>query len=127
DYYESYYVPNNMAIVLAGDFNSDEMIKKIDSHFAYMRAKPVKEYTADAEKPLAGPIVKEVFGPSAESMRIAYRVGAESSRDAVMIDLVSSILSNGKAGLIDLNLNKQQKVLGAGTGVWQFKDYGVFM
>lgn len=127
DYYDSYYVPNNMAIVLAGDFNSDEMIKKVDSHFAFMQAKPVKEYTADPEKPLAGPIVKEVFGPSAESMRIAYRVGAESSRDAVMIDLVSSILSNGKAGLIDLNLNKQQKVLGAGTGVWQFKDYGVFM
>ncbi len=127
DYYESYYVPNNMAIILAGDFNSDELIKKIDSHFAYMEARPVKEYTADPEKPLAGPIVKEVFGPSAESMRIAYRVGPESSRDAVMIDLISSILSNGKAGLIDLNLNKQQKVLGAGTGVWQFKDYGVFM
>jgi predicted Zn-dependent peptidase len=127
DYYDRYYVPNNMAIILAGDFDSDEMIKKVDSHFAYMQAKPVQEYTPPAEKPLAGPIVKEVFGPSAESMRIAYRVGAENSREALMIDLVSSILSNGKAGLIDLNLNKQQKVLGAGTAVWQFKDYGIFM
>ncbi|HZH36507.1 MAG TPA: insulinase family protein, partial [Flavisolibacter sp.] len=38
----------------------------------------------------------------------------------------ASILANGKAGLLDLNLNKQQKVLGAGAGVRQYKDYGVF-
>ncbi len=127
DYYERYYVPNNMAIILTGDFKSDELIKKIDTHFAFMQPKPVQEYTSAPEKPIEGPIVKEIFGPSAESMRVAYRVGPENSREAILVDLVTSILSNGKAGLIDLNLNKQQKVLGAGAAVWQFKDYGLFM
>jgi predicted Zn-dependent peptidase len=45
----------------------------------------------------------------------------------MLAQLVSSILSNGKAGLLDLNLNKQQKVLNAGAGILQFKDYGAFL
>ncbi|MBB1287322.1 insulinase family protein [Flavisolibacter sp. BT320] len=126
DYYHKYYVPNNMAIVMAGDFKPDEVIRKIDAAFAYMQPKPVQEYKGPVEAPLAGPVVKEIYGPSAETMRIVYRTGAASSRDADLAFVVSSILSNGKAGLLDLNLNKQQKVLGAAAGIRQYKDYGVF-
>lgn len=126
-YYNKYYVPNNMAIIMAGDFNPDELIKKVDQDFSYMRPMPVEEYTGPKEKPIDGPIVREVYGPSAESIRILYRSAPAGARDAMLADLAGSILSNGKAGLIDLNLNKQQKVLGAGTGLWQFKDYGLFL
>jgi len=126
EYYYKYYVPNNMAIVMAGDFNPDELIKKIDAAFAYMQPKPVEGYKGPTEAPVKGPIVKEIYGPTAETMRIVYRTGPADSRDAFLADLTSSILSNGKAGLLDLNLNKAQKVLGAGAGVRQYKDYGIF-
>lgn len=127
EYYYKYYVPNNMAVVMAGDFNPDELIKKIDAAFAYMQPKPVQGYQGFAEAPVKGPLVKEIYGPSAESIRLAYRTGASDSRDAFLADLTASVLSNGKAGLLDLNLNKGQKVLGAGAGVQQYKDYGVFI
>jgi predicted Zn-dependent peptidase len=127
EYYYKYYVPNNMAIVMAGDFNPDEVIKKIDAAFSYMQPKPVEEYKGPTEAPVKGPIVKEIYGPSAETVRLAYRTGAASSREAFLADVVASILSNGKAGLLDLNLNKQQKVLNAAAGVRQYKDYGLFM
>ena len=126
-YYYKYYVPNNMAIVMAGDFNPDELIKKIDQQFGYMKPKPVEDYNGPKEAPIAGPITKEIFGPSAESIRLAYRSGASDTKEAMMADLMSSILTNGKAGMLDLNLNKQQKVLGASAGSQQFKDYGVFI
>ena len=126
-YYNEYYVPNNIAIVMAGDFNPDDVIKIIDKDFGYMKPKPVEEYKNPVEKPIAGPIVKEVYGPSAESMRILYRIGASNTKEAMMADMLGSILSNGKAGLLDLNLNKQQKVLGAAAGSIQFKDYGIFI
>ncbi|SJZ75499.1 M16 family metallopeptidase [Sediminibacterium ginsengisoli] len=126
DYYYKYYVPNNMAIVMAGDIDPDKLIKQIDDRFSYMKSKPVQEYNPAPEKPLAGPIIKDIYGPSAESMQLCYRVGASDSKEALMAVLVSSILSNGKAGLFDLNLNKQQKVLRSGAGVRQYKDYGVF-
>ena len=127
NYYYKYYVPNNMAIVLAGDFNPDEMIKKIDQQFGYMKASPVADYNGPKEAPIAGPVEKEIFGPSAESVRLAFRSGASDTKEAMMTDLMGSILSNGKAGLLDLNLNKQQKLLGASAGSQQFKDYGVFI
>jgi predicted Zn-dependent peptidase len=127
DFYNAYYVPNNMAIVMAGDFDPDYVIKRINTDFAYMKPKPVPEYKAPVEKPLAGPIVKEVYGPDAENVMIAYRMpGALDVKSAVLLSVVSQILSNGKAGLLDLNLNKQQQLLGASAGIMQWKDYAVF-
>ena len=126
EYYYKYYVPNNMAIVMVGDLDPDVTIKMLDEKFGYMKPKTVDEYKPAPEKALSGPVVKEVFGPSAESMRIAYRTTGADTKDEMMADLLSSVLSNGKAGLLDLNLNKQQKLLGASAGVRPFKDYGIF-
>ena len=125
-YYDKYYVPNNMAVIMAGDLNPDEMIKKVDKSFAYMQSKPLALYNPAPEKPLTTIQTVDVYGPSAESMQIFYRGYAQSSKESMMLDLISSILSNGKAGLIDINLNKQQKVLRAGAGYQQMKDYGMF-
>jgi len=127
DYYHKYYVPNNMAIIMAGDIDADQLIKKVDKAFAYMKNQPVQLYNPAPEKPLAGPIVKDIYGPSAESMRMCYRTPASNTHDAMVLDLISSILNNGKAGMLDLNLNKQQKVQGAFAGVQQYKDYGIFV
>lgn len=125
-YYNKYYVPNNMAIGFAGDFNPDEMIAKIDKSFAYMQSKPLQLYNPAPEKPLTTIQKVDVYGPSAESVEMYYRGYAQSTRQSLMLDLISSILSNGKAGLFDINLNKQQKVLRSYANYQQMKDYGVF-
>lgn len=128
DFYNTWYVPNNMAIVMAGDFDPDYVIKTIDQQFGYMKAKPVKEYKPAPEAPFKAPVVKEVFGPDAESINLAFRVpGALDTRSSLILGVLSSILQNGKAGLLDLNLNKQQKVLNAGAQVLALKDYSVLM
>ena len=126
-YYNKYYVPNNMAIVLSGDFKADEMIKKVDQDFSFMKAKPLELYNPAAEKPLTKIQVADINGPSAEAVRIGYRGYAEGTRQSLMLDLISSILSNGKAGLLDINLNKKQLVLNSGAGYQQMKDYGTFI
>lgn len=127
EFYDAYYVPNNMAVVMAGDFDPDYVIKQIDQQFAYMKPKPVKEYVPPVEGPVTAPIVKEVYGPDAENVTIAFRMpGALDVKSSVLLNVLAEILSNGKAGLIDLNLNKQQQVLNAGASVMSWKDYNVF-
>ena len=126
-YYHTYYVPNNMAIIMTGDLDPDVLIAKIDKAFGYMTAAPVPPYAPAPEKPLTAPIVKDIYGPSAENMRICYRTPAADTRDAMVLDLISSILSNGKAGLLDLNLNKQQRLQGSQAGIRQYKDYGILL
>ncbi|ACU05707.1 M16 family metallopeptidase [Pedobacter heparinus] len=125
-YYNKYYVPNNMVIALAGDLNPDEMIKKVDKAFAYMKAKPFELYNPAPEKPLTQVQKIDIYGPSAESVRMSYRGYAQNTTQSMLLDLISSILSNGKAGLLDINLNKQQKVLSSSAGYQQMKDYGIF-
>lgn len=126
-FYNKYYVPNNMAIVLSGDFKADDMIKKVDADFSYMQPKPLVMYAPAPEKPLTKIQQADINGPSAESVRIGYRGFSENTRQSNLLDLISSILSNGKAGLIDINLNQKQKVLNAGAGYNQMKDYGTFL
>ena len=126
-YYNKYYVPNNMAVILSGDFKADEMIKKVAQSFSFMKAKPIELYAPAAEKPLLKIQTADINGPSAEVVRIGYRGYAENTKESMMLDLISSILANGKAGLMDINLNKQQKVLNAGAGYQQMKDYGTFI
>ena len=126
-FYNTYYVPNNMALILSGDFNADEMIKKVAADFAYMQPKPLVPYAPPAEKPLLKIQTADIYGPSAEVVRIGYRGYAENTRQSMLLDLISSILSNDKAGLLDINLNKKQRVLNAGAGYQQMKDYGTFI
>lgn len=124
-YFKTYYVPNNMAVVLSGDFNPDEVIAKIDKVFSYMEYKDVPKYTFDKEDPITAPIVREVVGPDAESVSIAYRLPGNQEKDALLADLIGEILTNGEAGLIDLNLVKKQRLLGASAFNWALIDYGV--
>ena len=127
NYFNKYYVPNNMAIIMAGDFNSDELIKKIEASFKYMVTKPVQEYKPAPEVPLTAPISREVFGPTPDNFTIAWRwSSALNAREKIVGTIVDELMSNSKAGLIDLNLVKAQKVLRAGSSPEWNKDYTIW-
>ena len=48
----------------------------------------------------------------------------KNTEDEKYVSLIDMILSNGTAGLIDLDLNQKQKVLNAGSSPEFMKDYG---
>ncbi len=125
EFFDKYYVPNNMAVILAGDFNPDEAIKIIDKHFRALKPKTIPKLTFAPEKPINQPKSYEVVGLEAENVVIGYRFAGVTSSDADLLTLISSILYNGKAGLIDLNLNKKQLVLGAYAGARLMNDYSL--
>ncbi len=127
DYFNKYYVPNNMAIVLVGDLEFDSTIKKIDATFGQMKYKEVVHPTLPVEEPLSGEVVKEVFGPSNESIMISYRTPGIGTEDEKIITLIEMLLMNGNAGLFDLNLNQKQVVQNASTQPFFLNDYGFLM
>jgi len=125
NYFYKNYVPNNMCVILSGDFDPDAVIAKIDRSFAYMQPKEVEPYIYVTENDIAAPIEATVLGPDAEYVDIAFRFPGASSKEAMILNLMSSVLSNGNAGLIDLNLVKKQQVLSASAGAYTLKDYSV--
>ncbi|MBA3902003.1 MAG: insulinase family protein, partial [Bacteroidetes bacterium] len=122
-YYQNYYVPNNMAIIMSGDFDPDQAIRLIDANFGKMEPKKVPMYIAPVEAPILKPVVKEVIGPDAEKVTIAFRNRGMGSKEADLVTLISKILFNDRAGIIDLNLNQSQKVLSAYSYEMILNDY----
>jgi predicted Zn-dependent peptidase len=129
NYYNNYYVPNNMAVIFAGDFNPDEVIKKIDAALGYMQPKPVKEYNPAPEAPLTNIQVREVYGPTPENIRLGFRFPSmvNDLKGMAVSTICDELMSNSGAGLIDLNLNKQQKILGGSSTIDYLKDYSVWI
>lgn len=122
-FYNNYYVPNNMAIIMSGDFDPDVTITQIEKYFGQFKTMPVNTYSFVPEEPITYKIKRDVYGPNAEYLGMGWRFGGATSKDADMITIINSILSNGKAGLLDLNLNQAQKVLNSGSYAGVLKDY----
>lgn len=128
NYHKTYYVPNNMAICLSGDFDPEEMIATIDRHFGDMEPNPeLPKLAFEPEEPITSPIVREVWGLEAANVMLGWRLPGASDRDMEVGEIVGSILHNGQAGLIDLDLNQQQKVLSAYGGTLTQADYSSFV
>ncbi|MBV8325820.1 M16 family metallopeptidase [Chryseobacterium sp.] len=126
-YFDTYYVPNNMAVVMVGDLDFDKTIKLVDQYFGSFKYKELPMKKMVTEEPMTKIVSRTVKSPSTPRMTMAWRTDSYGSQEARLADIVSEILSNrGDAGLIDLNINQKQKTLGAGAYESPFKMYGMF-
>lgn len=124
-YFNTFYVPNNMCISLSGDLEFDETISMINKFFGSFKPGNVPNIIHPREEPIEKPIIKEVFGPGPEYMVMSFRLDGYNSPNRYKATIMDYILNNSKAGLIDLNLVKSQKVLEAGCGVDNMIDYSI--
>ncbi len=126
-FFDTYYVPNNMAIIMSGDFNPKEAIRLIDKYFGSLQRKEIPPFKFEQEPAITEPVVKEVVGKDAENIRIAWRFGNPNSMEIPTLILTEMILTNGNAGLVDLNINQKQRTLGAGSTIGMLHDYSYMM
>ncbi|MBQ8308085.1 MAG: insulinase family protein, partial [Alistipes sp.] len=129
NYYRTYYVPNNMAICLSGDFDPQEMISIIDRYFGKMTPNenlPTLEVVA--EEPITSPKVKEVYGLEAPFVYLGWDArGGATSENMEMATLIANLLSNGKCGLMDVDLAQQQRLLYTGAFDVEMTDHGALV
>lgn len=125
-YFDTYYVPNNMAIVMAGDINYDSTIAMVDKYFGKWKPKPVPPFTFKPEVPMTQSDTLSVYGPMAASVSMGWRFGGVGSGDYMLLDLLAGVLNNGQAGLMDIDLLQQQKVLEAYAYASEQIDYSEF-
>ncbi len=125
EYFDKYYVPNNMAVCMSGDIDYDEAIALVDKYFGSLAPKPLEEYVMIEEDPISSPREVNILGPDAENVNMGFRFNGTSSEDIHYVRMVDMLLNNSLAGLIDLNLVQKQKVLRAGSYVDDLNDYAV--
>lgn len=128
-YHDQYYVPNNIAICVSGDFDPDEMVSTIEKYFGDWEPNPdVPVLSFEKEAPITSPVEKEISGLEAERVVLGWPLpGAGDLQVNAVADIAGMILSNGTAGLIDLDVMQQQKVLQAFAGLDSQADYSTFV
>ena len=126
-YFNAYYVPNNMALCLSGDFDPDVLIETIKAKFGTAATSEVPAFAVAKEEPITSPVIRDVKGPDSEFMYLAYRFDGVGSEESELIQMCDMILANNTAGLIDLNLNQEQKVLRASSFTYILTDYSAHM
>ena len=129
NYHKEWYVPNNIAICVSGDFNPDEFVEIIEKYWSNFKPNEnLKKLEFPQEKPLTEPVKVVLEGQEAPFIYVAWRLPAAKSEDMPALTVLENILNNGKTGLIDVNINQAQKVLGgAGGGVQTFTDHSCFL
>lgn len=124
NYFNKYYAPNNVAICMAGDMDMDKVIAIIDKYFGSW--KPGNNITAPQYAPVANltaPRDTTVVGQEAERLMLGWKFDGAASLQIDTLNIVSEMLSNGKAGLMDLNLDQKMKYLGGGAGLNTMSEY----
>jgi predicted Zn-dependent peptidase len=104
-----------MALCLSGDFKIEDTIKLIDEHFSSWKPGDVPAFKYGNAKPVTRAKAAEVFYPGEEEVYLAFSTQSLGHKDIEALKLIDMILDNANAGLINLNLNQQQKVLNAGS------------
>ncbi len=128
NYFKKWYVPNNVAICMAGDFDPDKTIALIEKYFGQWKpGADVSQPVFPQQKPLKAPADTTIIGKQTEQVWVAWLAPKASELACDTLDVISDMLSNGKAGLFDLNLNQQMRVQSAGTGLQTQQDYSSFL
>lgn len=128
EFFNTYYVPNNMAIILSGDFDPDEMIKKVAKYWGGMKSKKTPIWKAPVVPTATQMQQITIVGKEKARVQLNWKLEGAGSDDALLAELVAGILYNRRAGLMDINLLQQQAIgQKSAVGLWAATDYSFFM
>lgn len=130
DYNKKFYGPNNAALVVAGDINIAETKKMIEDYFG-----PIPRGTDVVRNfPKETPITEEIRATAYDANIqipagvLAYRTPGFRERDAYVLDMISSYLSDGKSSkLYKKIVDEQKQALQVGAFNVAQEDYGVYL
>ena len=127
---KKFYVPNNAVLVVAGDFEKNKTKEWIQKYFGSIeKGAPLKKQTY-TEEPITQTIKATYQDPNIQIPMIvaAYRTPSMKTRDARVLDLISSYLSDGKSSKLYKKIVDDKKMaLQIGAIGFNQEDYGMYI
>jgi zinc protease len=109
---QKYYIPNNAILTVAGDIDISQTKKWIKEYFGPIPKGPEIVRNFPKESPILETIKAEAFDPNIQipAIFLAYRTPGRNSRDARILDVISTYLSQGKSSKLYKKLVDDQKM-----------------
>ncbi len=109
---KTYYVPNNAVLVVAGDIDTEKTKKMIADYFGPIpRGEEIKRPNIQ-EDPITNTIFAEYRDPNIQipAILLAYRTPGQGQRDAYVINMISTYLSDGESSKLYKKLVDEKKM-----------------
>ena len=117
-----------MAICLAGDFDPDQTIAIIDKYFgSWKKSDNLTRPEFSLQPDITAVKDTAVVGKEAENVMLAWKFKGANDKENDILDVIEDMLSNGKAGLMEVDLEQQMKLASAGAFVYGLHDYSAFI
>ena len=129
-YNKKYYVPNNAVLVVAGNFEVEDVKQKIQDYFGPIPRGADVPRVNISEDPITSEIRKNFFDPNIQLPMglVSYRIPSFKDRDSYVLDMISSILSGGKSSRLYKKMVDTKKVSVDVQAVnLSFEDYGIYV
>lgn len=126
----TYYVPNNATLVVAGDIDIPQVKKMIQDYFGPIpRGKEIKR-TQIIEDPITQQMDVVAYDPNIQipALLHVYRTPGMSTREARVLDMISTLLSTGKSSRFYKKLVDEKKMaLEVMSLNFSQEDYGMYI
>jgi zinc protease len=130
DFFNTYYVPNNATLILAGDFQPDQAKALVAKYFGWIpKGKPVeREIPAEPEQTQMRKAVAPQRVPL-PAILIGYKTPEYKNDDHYALTLLSTILGDGRSSRLERLLVDNEKPLCVSVGAsdMTLEDAGVFI
>ena len=109
---KKYYIPNNATLTVAGDIDIPQAKGWIKDYFGPIPRGPEIQRSFPKESPITETIKAEAFDPNIQipAVFLAYRTPGRNSRDARVLDVISTYLSQGKSSKLYKKLVDDKKM-----------------
>ena len=109
---KKYYIPNNATLTVAGDIDIPQAKGWIKDYFGPIPRGPEIQRSFPKESPITETIKAEAFDPNIQipAVFLAYRTPGRNSREARVLDVISTYLSQGKSSKLYKKLVDDKKM-----------------
>ena len=127
---DKFYVPNNATLVVAGDIDIEKTRDLVKAYFSEIpKGDPVVKEKF-VEEPITETLHATYYDPNIQipATVLAWRTPSMKKRDAYVLDMVSSVLSDGKSSRLYKKLvDDQKQALQIGAFNLAQEDYGQYV
>lgn len=110
EYFKRYYAPNNAVIVMVGDFNPDDAIKLVEQYFGDISGQSSPPQVKTVEPEQRGERRVEIEFESNPYLSIAYHVPSVGHPDLYALNVLSSLLSDGRTSRLYRSLVENKRI-----------------
>lgn len=127
DFFQRWYAPNNMAVLLAGDIDAATALPVLERTLGTWAPRGLEKPTPASVEKITSRVASEVVGEGEQAVTLGWSTAAYTHADEPVLTVMHWLLDNDTSGLLNVELELSQKVPDAAAYGYSMLESGVFI